>query len=169
MFYSVNAEEFGLAILGAVLLYYVAVGIYYRKDIAEGFRTRNRSGTRDRPEAKRSDVMGPAKTDDAEPQIVDSQDLRFAAPNDKTKALMLGNLADLMHELKTLVGLTIESADTKETFLTLFQVLMGNHAQLLGGSFNEPIITYLLEQELPFALTAEELETILNNNPLNEE
>ncbi|MGN6398691.1 MAG: hypothetical protein ACTHMI_24185 [Mucilaginibacter sp.] len=170
MFSSVSAEDFGLIVLGIVLLYYLAVGIYYRRDIAEGFRTRNRSGTsRDHPKNEPAEVMGPVKPDDTESQLVGAQDLQFAAPalTDKNKVLMLGNLADLMHELKILVGLTIESGDSKENFLTLFQVLLGNHLQLLDGSFNKPVVAYLLGQQLPFELSADEIETILNN-PIEE-
>ena len=174
MHYYFTWGEFGLTMVAALLIYYLIVAVcYYRQELGEFFKDKTAQ-----PYAEPDyNGMGAIKEDEAEMSLVNSQDLDFAGPDevteirDRNKVLLLGGLADFMHELKTLVRITIEGEDTKENFLSLFGLIAGKYAQLLDGSFNESITSYILDSNLPFAISAGDIEPILNNlnNLENEE
>lgn len=186
MLHAITWKQFGIAVVSAGLLYYLIVLFkYYRRDIIARFK-RPLGQSADVPHP---DIFGPVQTDESEMQLVNTRELRFAgyeeeedqetalekqavAPDpDKHKVLLLGGLADFMHELKTLVRITIEAQDTKENFLELFGLIAANHSQLLDGSFNGPIIDFLEEnaENLPFEFHAEDMIKVIEQINLNEE
>jgi hypothetical protein len=176
MLHAITWKQFGIAIVSAGLLYYLFVLLkYYWPDIIAGWKEPIQH---DGKHAAAHEVLGAAKVDESELKPVNAQELQFAAldepaPADKHKVLLLGDLADCMQELKTLVKITVDEQDTKESFIPLLQLILSRHAHLIDGSFHEPIVQYLLDQDLPFDLTAEELEQTLTNaytdNDLNDD
>jgi hypothetical protein len=173
MHYYFTWGEFGLTMTVALLIYYLIVVCHYRKELGEFFK-----GRTTKPYAEPDhNAMGGIKEDEAEMSLVHSKDLDLAGSEgstvvrDRNKILLLGGLADFMHELKTLVRITIEGEDTKENFLSLFGLIAGKYAQLMDGSFNESITSYVIDSNLPFEITAGDIEPILNNlnNLENEE
>ncbi|MFB9843934.1 hypothetical protein [Mucilaginibacter ginsenosidivorans] len=173
MHYYFTWGQFGLTLAAALLIYYLIVAVCcYRRELRDFFTGRLRQPAPQSETRNSYSVMGEVKEDDAEMSLVSSRDLDFAGPEqaairDRNKVLLLGSLADFMHELKTLVRITIESEDTKEGFLSLFGLVAGKYGQLMDGSFNESIISYVRDSGLPFQVSANELEQILND--LNDE
>lgn len=173
MHYEFTWGEFGLTMIAALLIYYLIVAhCCYRQELAAFFKDKT-----SKPYAEPGyNGMGAVKEDDAEMSLVNSQDLDFAGSEDvtevrdKNKILLLGGLADFMHELKTLVRITVESEDTKENFLSLFRLIASKYSRLIDGAFNRSIVNYVLDSRLPFAISAGDIEPILNElNNLEDE
>jgi hypothetical protein len=170
MHYYLTWGVFGLAMAAALLIYYLIVAICcYRQELGAFFKGRS---VQPISAAKKEDGyngMGEVKEDEAEMNLVNSHDLDFAgseempADRDKIKVLLLGSMADFMHELKTLVRITIESEDTKENFICLFRLIASKYPQLTDGAFNGAIVSYVQDSGLPFAISAEDIEPILND------
>ena len=114
MHYYFTWREFGLTMAAALLIYYLIVAVCcYRQELGEFFK-----GKVIPPYAETGyDAIGAVKEDEAEMSLVNIKDLDFAgseemtATRDKNKVLLLGGLADFMHELKTLVRITIEGVN----------------------------------------------------------
>jgi hypothetical protein len=172
MLHAMTWKQFGIAVFSAGLLYYLIILFkYYRREIS-AFCSGDKTVKPSPDVAARSDyspVFGEAKVDEAEMNLVDSEDLEFApeeyatGDNDKNKTLLLGGLADFMQELKTLIRITIEGEDSKDNFLSLFRLIASKYSQLLDGSFNQSIISYVLDCDLPFNISQNELEQTLND------
>ena len=171
MHYYLTWGEFALILAAALLIYYLIILLgYYQKELLAFFNQQRGPGASKGIPADNS-VMGIVNEDDAEMNLVDSDELCFAAPeeeeevvpaySDKNKTLLLGGLADFMQELKTLIRITVEAEDTKENFLSLFSLIASKYSQLMDGSFDQAIISYVLDSELPFKISAEELEQTL--------
>jgi hypothetical protein len=168
MHYYLTWGQFAL-ILGAVLLVYYLIILFgcYQKELSAFFN--KQKGPVAAKGLSADSVMGMVKEDDAEMNLVSSEDLDFSGDEElpiqqgDRKTLLLGGLADFMQELKTLIRITIEAEDTKENFLSLFRLIASKHSQLLDGSFNQAIISYVLDSALPFKISQNELEQILND------
>ncbi|WP_214071875.1 hypothetical protein [Mucilaginibacter sp. dw_454] len=163
MHYYLTWGQFALLLTAALAVYYL---IIFHKEIAALFNTPERPLQKASPE----NVMGLVREDEAEMNLVSSDELEFAPdeefiapPADKSKTLLLGGLADFMQELKTLIRITIEAEDTKENFLSLFRLVASRYSQLLDGSFNQSIISYVLDSDLPINLSQNELKQTLND------
>lgn len=176
MHYYFTWGQFGLAMAAALLIYYLIVAVCcYRQEFGAFLKERVKQSAPLSKTENGYNAMGAVKEDAAEMSLVESRDIDFAgpeevaAPRDKNKMLLLGGLADFMHELKTLVRITIESEDTKENFLSLFGLIAGKYSQLMDGSFNESIISYVQDSSLPFHLSQNELEAVLTNSSITEE
>jgi len=173
MHYYLTWGEFALILAAALLIYYLIILLgYYQKELLVFFN-RQRGAGASKGIAVDNSVMGIVNEDDAEMNLVDSDELYFVAPeeeeevapaySDKNKTLLLGGLADFMQELKTLIRITVEAEDTKENFLSLFSLIASKYSQLMDGSFDQAIISYVLDSGLHNKISPEELEQILND------
>lgn len=182
MLHAITWKQFGIAVGGAALLYYLLILFkYYRQEI-----TALLNGRKDLPMASAPGsatpkpdpgVFGAATIDDSEMNLVDADDLNFAEPEPDdidltdTKILLLGEVADVLEDLKALLRVTAETADTKENFIMLLGMLAGKYPQVTEGRFLEPIVLYLLENcgDCAFGLTEAEVQEALVNPSFNEE
>jgi len=161
MHYNLTWGTFALILAAVLLIYYlVLLFTYYRKEMAAFFEPKLQA-VKAGPDGH---VMGIVHEDEAEMRLVGSEELDFAGPD---KAVVLGGLADFMQELKTLIRITIEAEDSKDNFLSLFRLVAAKYAPLLDGYFNQSIINYVLDSDLPFTLSPNELAKNLND--LNDE
>jgi len=95
--------------------------------------------------------------------IVESQELAFKSDNreeeevitktNSTEALLVGTIADLLQELKTLIN--IVSHNTMEESSPLFRAILTNYPQLVGSHYQEAISLFI------YATTKEQCEFTL--------
>lgn len=162
MLYTITWMQYGTAVGGGILLYYLLILFkYYRPEISRLFQ---RNPEQVAEPAPGGPVFGVAQVNDAEMNVVDADDLVFAESEpDEIKAQLLGGIADFMQELGVLLRITREEGGTKENFLLLLGLLAGKHPDAASLRYGEPIARYILEEGggLPFSLTKDEIENAL--------
>lgn len=182
MLHAITWKQFGIAVGGAGLLYYLIILFkYYRQEAIALLNGRNNLSTMTAPHgaAQKTDqgIFGAAHFDDSEMNLVDADELNFAEPEPDeielpdTKGQLLGEVADFMQELKVLMRITKEADDTKENFLMLLRLLINKHQLVATKRYTVPVILNILEQslDLPFELQKAELEQEFINPLTTEE
>lgn len=185
MIQSITWKQFGMAAVSAGLLYYLIILLqYYRQELIAFFKSRGKrpGEAPGEPPVNKTDqqVFGAIRIDEAEMDVVKAEELDFAAfepdttdlpENGDTKNLLLGEVADLMQELKVLLRVTKDTGDTKENFLMLFRLLVSKHPRIPSAAYGKSIAISIMDDSanLPFELTQTELEQEFTNSIRNQE
>ncbi|WP_431199602.1 hypothetical protein ACQ86K_01025 [Mucilaginibacter sp. P19] len=177
---SWSTYAIGIAVLAA--LYYGFIGLaYYRHEI--GGIIRRLTG---KPAATQfsntsdlllpsPEIVGGTRTDGMD--VVAQDELVFAAPDepeDRPSGMvqairptladshLLGELAEMVSETKTLIRVINESSETKENFEMLFRLVVQKYPDLAGTPYEEQVNAYLMNESadlFPFPLTVTELKS----------
>jgi hypothetical protein len=192
MFNSITWQSFGLFLLAAVAGYYiVSIVFFYFGDLRSYIKVKisrllTSSGTQtvsagiEQTEFLFPALMGNVKTDiviDDTPESVSADEIVFEQDNDQipevflpliqkvsaNDSLLIGSVADLLHELKTLFKMLREYNSSKEEGCNLLGSLLTKYPHLAESSFKDSITEYtcdLSRKELSFELRYQEV-TIL--------
>lgn len=182
MFSSISWQEFLLVIFFAVLAYYCLTAIVlFRTEIVSLFRGQISGSMRKddlSPSDSGSEVMGSIQPDE-EPvnqristdtargiEVLTSEDDPETlaevrqSPGVESGAMLIGSVADLLQEVKTLVELIAEYRSPKEEALSLFQTLLLRYPHLRESIYQEPVNLYIYENSksrFPFSLELDEI------------
>lgn len=182
MFSSISWQEFLLVIVFAVLTYYCLAAIFlFRAEIVSLFRGQISGSMRKDdlpPFDSGSRVMGSIQPDEErvnqristdsvrEIEVLPSEDDPETlaevrqSPGIESGAMLIGSVADLLQEVKTLVELIAEYKSPKEEALSLFQTLLLRYPHLRESIYQEPVNLYIYENSksrFPFILELGEI------------
>lgn len=181
MFSSISWQEFFIVIAFSVLAYYCLTALLlFRTDIVSLLRGQV-SGSMRKDDLSLSDsgseVMGSIQPDE-EPVSLristnTSQEIQVLSDGDpetltevrqspgvESGAMLIGSVADLLQEVKTLVELIAEYKSPKEEALSLFQTLLLRYPHLRESIYQEPVNLYIYENSksrFPFSLELDEI------------
>lgn len=194
MFNTISWEQYLTVIASLLVLYYLGVlVIYYRKDLAARLSSReaNLSSPETDPKyynpfASNSDsFMGsinPEKDDNkiyiknkeiGEANKIDvgnfstgkEHPVDAEPPLPSSETFLLGTVADLLQEIKTLLQLLSENEGTKEDCQTLFKALFSRNHTLKDTSYQDAISLFLYNEclgKLRFELSIAEIKELWN-------
>jgi hypothetical protein len=169
-------EQYLLSAGGALLLYYIIILLlYFRREIEAVFKPRPMLQIIPAA-AQRGDftqLMGEPEFDGQRTE--DAENLIFAAEEQEPETLsttqkpdesfLLGPVADFLKELKSSMSLLKEAQGDKEEMITLLHILSAKYTTVMQSNYRPLLEIFILEmaaEQLPFALTAEDLQNILN-------
>jgi hypothetical protein len=195
MLNSITWQTFAFILLAVIAGYYlISLIAFYRGEIltlVKGRVAQTSSGSKSSP-AKRPETDHPASTmpslmgdiqtdaqDDDVPESVSAEELEFtqgdgelpetflpllqkALPSDN---LLIGSVADLLQELKTLFKMLHEYNSSKEEGFSLLQSLLTKYPHLAQSSFKDSITEYICDvsrKDLSFELYYQEVTTLWN-------
>lgn len=188
MFTSITWELFFAAILLSGTGYYtVTVLLLYHSEIIQWVRSRSQQSVGPNPEPHieprpNRNIMGeinqvysaPVKTSvpTEELAIADSDDepetIQTSVPSEKAD-LLIGNIADLLQEIKTLVRHVSENKSDKAESQSLFQALLIHHQQLRNTTYQDAISLYICNEakdQFSFDLSVNEVNTWWSEEPI---
>jgi hypothetical protein len=189
MLNSITWQSFSLILLAPIAVYYiVSVVIFYCADVRAYIisrishptisqRPQAASGDVVQPEFSFPDLMGNVKTDvviEEIPASVSADEIFFEQDDDQipevflpliqkasaNDSLLIGSVADLLHELKTLFKMLREYNSSKEEGCNLLSSLLTKYPHLSESSFKDSITEYtcdLFRKELSFELQYQEV------------
>ena len=163
--------------------YLVSLLIFYRKEVLarlskppvqkkEAYREEN-SSTQSMPD----DVLGPALGNTGKEQAYDqqAQDLLIADaqqvpepflkadPSPKREVLLIGSVADLVQEIKTVIDLVTEYGSDKAEAESLLRSLLDRYPHVGASHYRKPITEYIYQAQddhFDFKLPVEEVEAL---------
>lgn len=168
MFNSISWQEFLLVVSLSVVGYYcLATLLLFRLEIVSLFRAQSSKST---PADEVSDVpdSGPGVMGTIQHQeesliqrtsIDTAREIEVFPSNDDPEtfsevterdpaengAMLIGSVADLLQEIKTLVELVAEYKSPKEEGISLFQTLLLRYPYLRDSIYQEPVNLYIYE------------------------
>lgn len=183
MLNSITWQSFGLILLAAIAVYYiVSIVIFYYGDVRSYGKERfsRPAGNVEQSEFVFPTVMGNVKTDvviDETPASVSADEIVFEQDDDQipevflpliqrasaNDSLLIGSVADLLHELKTLFKMFREYNSSKEEGCNLLGSLLTKYPHLTESSFKDSITEYacdLSRKELSFELHYQEVAAL---------
>jgi hypothetical protein len=93
----------------------------------------------------------------------DQKEEQFEKPHSETQdALVIGTIADLLEEVKTLVQVIVDCEGDKEESISMFQSLLSKYTQLAETKFRTAINMFILEMykdKCDFELTTSEIDS----------
>ena len=83
-----------------------------------------------------------------------------------TDSRLIGQFSEMISEVKTLIRVINESAESRENFEMLFRLIVQKYPELEGTSYQQQVTEFLMEEGtglFPFDITYDELETYWKN------
>ncbi|MDN5286544.1 MAG: hypothetical protein JWR38_2818 [Mucilaginibacter sp.] len=188
MLHQISWQAYVLSIILLLILYYGYVGVvFYRTEIlAFYFRISGRQATLEVNDDRlipvpEYEIMGAAKPDDT--RSIREENIEFGPtdnPDDLTTeeqeaiviptgtdSRQISQFSEMIAEVKTLIRVINESAETRENFEMLFKLIVQKYHELGGTPYQHQINEFLLEEsegQFPFEITSAELEAYWNNH-----
>ena len=185
MFTSITWELFFTAILLIAGGYYgITVLLLYHHEIIHWFKSRSQQSRVSTPEHSVEStpsvgIMGGANRDNANEPLrtsVKTEEVAIAASDDEPETihsptllakddLLIGSVADLLQEIKTLVQLVAEYKSDKIESQSLFHALLIRYPHLRDTSYQEAIGLYICEAakgQFSFDISLKEVSTWWN-------
>jgi hypothetical protein len=181
MFAPITWEDFLIATLVLMAAYYCIIGLlFFRKEILFVFQARGRKGipsTTSTHDIVRHDgsIMGAIQKDTVDTKLRVSEVVASEITIDDSSnepetiqtvrertddALLIGSVADLLHEIKILVLQMAERSSESEEVQSLIRVLLQRYPYLAQTTFQHAITVYICEEiktHLHFQLTTIEV------------
>ena len=164
MLTSFSWEDFLITIALVVIVYYtIIVSLLFRRELLHKFHSRQRKESSDDDLAAGSKsvspIMGSIHEDNkvyatrsntiASDQIsvhaAASEPIEVSAES-ADDGLLIGNVADLLQSIKTLISQLGERSSEREEIQSLIQVLLQRYPYLQGTSFQHVITVYICEE-----------------------
>lgn len=180
--FSWNEYLFGLLIAAAGYYLFVVV-IFYRKEVLNpsrlGKKQPYQSEKAIKPFNKQPEFLGKAQPDifptSEHVSLENSEQLVIAESKPKSNdpdtaangALLLGTIADLLQEFKTLIQVIAESKPGKGQTIVMVQSLLSRYSHLSETKFRSPINLYLidlLKEDLSMEMTFNEINQLWNEH-----
>jgi len=182
MFEIFSWNEYLIGLLIAAAGYYLFVAlIFYRKEVLNpsilGKKQTYQPEKPIKPFNKQPDLLGKAQPDvfptskhislENPEQLVIAETKPKPSDPDTTAndALLLGSVADLLQELKTLIQVIAESNPDKEQTIIMIQSLLSRYSHLSETKFRSPVNLYLidlLKEDLSMDMTFNEIDQLWN-------
>jgi hypothetical protein len=164
MFDALSWNEFLLIIVLILTGYYVFVSLlFYRREISLSVQNIKKASPLSTDKhvlevKEENDLLGKAQPDvlpnSAHVTSTDSDQLQFSAPEQKEKqsenshsdnqeALLIGTVADLLEEIKTLVQVIVDCEGDKDESISMFQSLFLKYPQLAETKFRTAINMFI--------------------------
>lgn len=181
MFDSFSWDDFLLlAILALTGYYVIAVVFFYRREVSMSAKSfKNPSPLIERPDLNETNIgggfLGKARPDIPPPSehvtTTPSDLLQFAEQKGSNgdephkgqqDALLIGAVADLLEETKTLVQVIADCEGDKGESIPMFQALLAKYPHIADTKFRAPINMYLLEeckQQCDFEMAIGEIDS----------
>jgi hypothetical protein len=176
MLHQISWQTYALSMMLLLLLYYLYIGVFFYRTEIRAFYFRM-SGSQPAPgihdnhliPVPEYEIMGAAQPDDT--RSIPEEIIEFG-PTDNADALttddrQISLFSDMIAEVKTLIRVIHESAETRENFDMLFKLVVQKYPELAGTPFQHQITEFLLEEsegQFPFELTYAELGAYWNNH-----
>ncbi len=188
MLHQISWQTYALSVIVLLILYYLYIGILFYKTEICGFyyRISGRQPVRDINNnhfipAPEYQIMGMAKPDDARsipdefikfgptdnPDELNADEQKEAIIPTATDSRQISQFSEMIAEVKMLIRVINESAETRENFEMLFKLIVQKYPDLVGTPFQHQIIEFLLEEsegQFPFDMTYAELEAYWHNH-----
>jgi hypothetical protein len=166
MFTSITWEIFFTTIIMIVGSYYgISVLLLYRREIAQKFKSQAETSFGSSLENSQevhhpSDVMGGISKGEYEnsprTSIIESDEIGTVISDDQVEIiqtpvsihkddLLIGSVADLIEEIKTLIQLIVEYKSDRVETQSLFHALLIKYPHLLDTSYQDAISLYICE------------------------
>jgi hypothetical protein len=188
MLHTISWNQF-LTVVGLILLGYYAIILllYYRQELLAFFRGQRFAFSTAQPTSPTAvpnldSLMGPIKPPDAgsspesapllEPlpfSLLEAEQLVVSVPRNQPSpdALLIGSVADLLEETKTLLAALAEGKGTREECQALLEALFSRYPHLIHTSYPKAINLFVQEQcqaLLSFQLTLSEINALWPSN-----
>lgn len=183
MFDTISWNEFLLIVVLILTGYYVfATMLFFRREISFSVKSINKSSPTSLGEPvddirQEEDILGKAQPD--VPPVsdhvtsTDSDQLQFSAQEQKEEqlvnshpatqdALLIGTVADLLKEVKSLAEVIVDCEGDKEESMSMFQSLLSKYPQLAETKFRTAInmfIQDMCKDKCDFELTVSEIDS----------
>jgi hypothetical protein len=182
LFRQISWEQFAVLLGTVMLLYYAAVGWHYYKRELTALWQKEEPQTSDTSPV----IMGASKAEEGRSEVA-SEELVFDVPEEQQEetakkpqnrispllqqissehqAAMLGRVADVLEEIKTLLDMAKESGEAKENLLDTLQLLAPKLSAFSGTNYPDALTLYLLEEirkRFPFEVGKADLEPFIH-------
>lgn len=184
MFEIFSWNEYLIGLLIAAAGYYLFVVLaFYRKEVLDPSRLGKKQTYQTekaiKPSSKQPDLLGKAQPDifptSKHISLENPEQLVFAeskpkSSNPETAAndtLLLGSVADLLQESKTLIQAIAESKPDKEQTIVMIQSLLSRYSHLSETKFRTPVNLYLidlLKEDLSLDMNFNEIDQLWNEH-----
>lgn len=182
MFEIFSWNEYLIGLLIAVAGYYFFIAlIFYRKEVLNPSRmAKKQTDHPDKPIKPfhvKPELLGKAQPDifpiskhvsleNPEQLVVAESTLKSTDPETAANdSLLLGSVADLLQEAKTLIQVIAESKHDKEQAIVMIQALLIRYSHLSETKFRSPVNLYLidlLKEDLSLDMTFNEIDKLWN-------
>ncbi len=166
-----------VSIFAVTLIYYGWVSLtFYRAELAGLLRKgpEKQTSTRQQPTLNTA-IIG--QTAPEAEMVAGEQDLLFgpgepdeSATGETAEPRQIGEFSEMVGEIKTLIRVMAESAESRENFELLFGLIVQKYPALSATQYRSKIIGFLLAESegvFPFNLCEEELVELWNDNLKN--
>lgn len=182
MLHQISWPAYTVGIISLVIIYYLYVGsTFYRTEIRTAIHKLSGKGPALKATVKsdlqipQHDIMGQAEPEAVE--FIAQEELSFAPPDGpdelgtahvsatESNTRLIGDLSEMVTEVRTLIRVINESSESKENFEMLFRLIVQKFPALRGTPYQQQIIDFMMEEgapEFPFPLTESELKNYWN-------
>lgn len=181
MFEIFSWSEYLFGLLIAAAGYYIFVMLsFYRKEVlnpTKFVKQVNKAEKATKPSTKQPDLLGKARLDsfpvsnhvslENQDQLVIAEANPKSTDHDKTETLLIGSVADLLQEAKTLIQVIAENKTEKEQTIDMIQSLLVRYSHLSETKFKPAInlfILDLLKDDLSIDITPTDIDPLWNEH-----
>ncbi len=159
MFEIFSWSEYLFGLLIAAVAYYIFITLtFYRKEVlnpTQFVKQGNKGEKTTNPSNKQPDLLGKARLDsfpvskhislENQDQLVIAEANPKSTDHDKTETLLIGSVADLLQEAKTLIQVIAENKPEKEQTIGMIQSLISRYSHLSETKFRSAINLFILD------------------------
>jgi len=174
MFSSISWEDFFSTAASITAGYYtITIILLYHKEIVQRFRSRGTAQALTLQPERTDDVIGPMSDEQPDERIsvIDSDAVSVHQSDEEPdsispaqapgESLLVGSVADLLNEIKTIIRISAEYQTAKEECTELFKASILKYPHLKGTAYQDAIIGFICEEckgRFTFTLTIQEVQ-----------
>lgn len=185
MLNHISWQTYSVSIVTLLVLYYLYVGFTFYRAELRSFYYRH-SGNLPAQASEYSlipvpayEIMGAAKPDTdwnpsdealefgpADPDELMTDHTGSETTMPATDSRLIGQFSEMISEVRTLIRVINESAESRENFDMLFKLIIQKYTDLVGTPYQGQVTEYLAEEgasQFPFDISTEELDNYWKN------
>ncbi len=179
MFEIFSWSEYLFGLLIAAVAYYIFITLtFYRKEVlnpTQFVKQGNKGEEITMPSTKQPDLLGKARPDsfpvsnyvslENQDQLVIAEAKPKSTNNTDSDTLLIGSIADLLQEAKTLIQVIAENKPEKEQTIDMIQALLSRYSHLSETKFRSAInliILDLIKEDLSIDTNPTDIDQLWN-------